>query len=126
MGNEETFTFLETVLDEVIDLFPSEYIHIGGDEANKEHWKKCPKCQARMAEEGLQKTPNDLIHIGTPIPMDSEKFLGQLQGLMEAAYENDETICMVVSKMVPTYRPDLGGTGKKDATYEALYAVASK
>ena len=79
-----------------------------------------------MAEEGLQKTPNDLIHIGTPIPMDSEKFLGQLQGLMEAAYENDETICMVVSKMVPTYRPDLGGTGKKDATYESLYAVASK
>ena len=54
VGNEETFTFLETVLDEVIDLFPSEYIHIGGDEANKEHWKKCPKCQARMAEEGLQ------------------------------------------------------------------------
>ena len=54
VGNEETFKFLETVLDEVIDLFPSEYIHIGGDEANKEHWKKCPKCQARMAEEGLQ------------------------------------------------------------------------
>lgn len=54
VGNEETFKFLETVLDEVIDLFPSEYIHIGGDEANKEHWKKCPKCQARMTGEGLQ------------------------------------------------------------------------
>jgi len=79
-----------------------------------------------MAEEGLQKTPNDLIHIGTPIPMDSEKFLGKLRGLMEAAYENDETICKAVSELVPTYRPDLGGTGKKDATYEALYAVASK
>ena len=79
-----------------------------------------------MAEEGLQKTPNELIHIGTPIPMDTEKFLGQLRGLMEAAYENDETICKVVSQMVPTYRPELGGTGRKDATYEALYAGATK
>ena len=54
VGNEDTFTFLQTVLDEVIELFPSEYIHIGGDEANKEHWKKCPKCQARMQKEGLK------------------------------------------------------------------------
>ena len=54
VGNEETFKFLETVLDEVIELFPSEYIHIGGDEANKAHWKTCPKCQARMQEEGLK------------------------------------------------------------------------
>ena len=52
-GNEDTFTFLQTVLDEVMEVFPSEYIHIGGDEANKEHWKKCPKCQRRMSEEGL-------------------------------------------------------------------------
>ena len=52
-GNEETFRFLETVLDEVMEVFPSEYIHIGGDEANKTHWKTCPKCQQRMLEEGL-------------------------------------------------------------------------
>ena len=52
-GNEETFRFLETVLDEVMEVFPSEYIHIGGDEANKTHWKTCPKCQQRMQEEGL-------------------------------------------------------------------------
>ena len=52
-GNEETFRFLETVLDEVMEVFPSEYIHIGGDEANKTHWKTCPKCQRRMQEEGL-------------------------------------------------------------------------
>lgn len=53
VGNEATFTFLEKVLDEVIDLFPSHYIHIGGDEASKAAWKKCPKCQARIAELGL-------------------------------------------------------------------------
>lgn len=53
IGNEQTFTFLENVLTEVMQLFPSEYIHIGGDEASKQAWTKCPKCQARMAKEGL-------------------------------------------------------------------------
>ena len=53
VGNEETFRFLETVLEEVMEVFPSEMIHIGGDEANKAHWKECPKCQQRMQEEGL-------------------------------------------------------------------------
>ena len=54
IGNEETFTFLENVLLEVMDLFPSEYIHIGGDEAAKTSWEKCPKCQARIRKEGLK------------------------------------------------------------------------
>lgn len=53
-GNEETFTFLEGVLEEVIELFPSEYIHIGGDECPKVRWKKCPKCQAKIRELGLK------------------------------------------------------------------------
>ena len=53
VGNEETFRFLETVLEEVMEVFPSEMIHIGGDEANKAHWKECPKCQQRMQAEGL-------------------------------------------------------------------------
>lgn len=52
-GNDEVFDFLEDVLDEVIDLFPSEYIHIGGDEAWKENWAKCPRCKKRMEEEGF-------------------------------------------------------------------------
>lgn len=52
-GKEETFAFLEDVLTEVMELFPSEYIHIGGDEADKTEWKKCPLCQARIREEGL-------------------------------------------------------------------------
>ena len=53
VGNEETFTFLENVLTEVMELFPSEYIHIGGDEAGKSAWKSCPKCQKRMTDEHL-------------------------------------------------------------------------
>jgi hexosaminidase len=53
-GNDSTFTFLEDVLTEVMDLFPSKYIHIGGDEADKSCWKECPKCQARIKAEGLK------------------------------------------------------------------------
>lgn len=53
-GNEESMKFLEDVLGEIIDLFPSEYIHIGGDECPKVRWKTCPKCQARMKAEGIK------------------------------------------------------------------------
>jgi hexosaminidase len=53
-GKDETFDFLEDILTEVMDLFPSEYIHIGGDEADKTEWERCPDCQARIKEEGLK------------------------------------------------------------------------
>ncbi|WP_298903950.1 family 20 glycosylhydrolase [uncultured Psychroserpens sp.] len=53
-SKDETFEFLEDVLDEVVALFPSEYIHIGGDEAPKTQWKSCNKCQERIQSEGLK------------------------------------------------------------------------
>jgi hexosaminidase len=53
-GKEETFAFIENVLEEVMELFPSTYIHIGGDECPKENWKKCPECQKRKKEHGLE------------------------------------------------------------------------
>lgn len=53
-GNEKTYIFLENILDEVMDLFPSEYIHIGGDECPKTVWEKCPKCQAKIRSLGLE------------------------------------------------------------------------
>lgn len=53
-GNEKTFKFLEDVLDEVMQLFPSKYIHIGGDECPKTSWKKCPKCQQRISDNHLK------------------------------------------------------------------------
>jgi len=58
-GKEETFKFLEDVLTEVMELFPSKYIHIGGDECPKTRWKKCPLCQKRIKQEGL-KDENEL------------------------------------------------------------------
>ena len=54
VGNEKTFEFLENVLLEVMEIFPSEYIHVGGDEASKQSWKTCPLCQARMKKEGMK------------------------------------------------------------------------
>ncbi len=53
-GNEKSMRFLEDVLDEVIALFPSEYIHVGGDECPKVRWKECPKCQAKIKELGIK------------------------------------------------------------------------
>ena len=53
-GRESTFEFVEGVLEEVLALFPSKYIHIGGDEAPKHRWKECPDCQERIRKEGLK------------------------------------------------------------------------
>lgn len=53
-GNEETYSFLENILTEVMEMFPSEYIHIGGDEVPKVRWEECPKCQAKIKELGLK------------------------------------------------------------------------
>ncbi len=53
-GNDKTIEFLQDILLEVLELFPGEYIHIGGDECPKSRWEKCPKCQARIKAEGLK------------------------------------------------------------------------
>jgi hexosaminidase len=54
IGNDQTMQFLEDVMDEICNIFPSTYIHIGGDEAPRVRWKACPKCQARIKAEGLK------------------------------------------------------------------------
>jgi hexosaminidase len=53
-GQESVFAFLQDILDEILELFPSPYIHIGGDEAPKKRWKGCPHCQERIRKEGLK------------------------------------------------------------------------
>jgi len=53
-GKEETFTFLQDVIDEIIPLFPGPYIHVGGDECPKTHWKTCPNCQKRIKDNNLK------------------------------------------------------------------------
>ena len=73
IGNEDTFTFLQNVLLEVMEIFPSEYIHIGGDEANMDSWKKCPLCQKRMKQEGLA----DVKELQSYLIHRMEKFLNE-------------------------------------------------
>lgn len=74
-----------------------------------------------MAEEGLKTTPNNLIHIGCPIPFDIEKFLIQLEELMYASYENRENIRELVAEIVPTYHPaGSHGNAEKSRTYEDM------
>lgn len=74
-----------------------------------------------MAEEGLKKTPNSLIHVGCPIPFETDVFLEQMQSLMEAAYTNDEHIREKVAGIVTTYHPaGKNGSEEKGEVYERL------
>ena len=75
-----------------------------------------------MAEEGLTKTDNELLHIGKPIPFDTDEFLYQLENLMYVAYSNKGDIQKQVAKMVSTYHPKgmEEDTEKKDETYQVL------
>lgn len=73
VGNEATFEFLENVLTEIMELFPSEYIHIGGDEAAKASWSSCPLCIKRMRENGL----NDVNELQSYLIERIERFLNE-------------------------------------------------
>ena len=78
-GNPETMTFLKTVLGELCDVFPSKFIHIGGDECPKVRWKECPKCQAKAKELGLKDDGKHSIEnqLQTWINHEMEKFLSK-------------------------------------------------
>ena len=78
-GNEQIYTFLEDVLTELMDIFPSEYIHIGGDEAFNERmgipWEHCPKCAAKMKELGIKKGPMAKHYLQNYVTARIQKFL---------------------------------------------------
>lgn len=78
-GNEKTYEFLEGVLGELMEIFPYKYIHIGGDECPKEHWKTCPRCQAKIAELGLKDDENYTAehYLQSYVTARVEKFLNE-------------------------------------------------
>ena len=78
-GNPKTMDFLHDVFSEIVDLFPSKYIHIGGDECPKERWKECPKCQAKIKELGIvaDSTHSAEQKLQSYIMVSVEKFLAQ-------------------------------------------------
>ena len=76
-GKEESFEFLENVLMEIMELFPSEYIHIGGDECPKTRWAECPLCQARMKELGIADDEKALLNLQAYVTNRVEAFLAE-------------------------------------------------
>ena len=76
-GNDATLGFIEDVLSEIVEIFPSEYIHIGGDECPKDQWQKCPKCQARIKELGIKgdKKHSAEMYLQSFVISHAEKFL---------------------------------------------------
>ena len=95
IGNEETFEFIDHVLTEVVELFPSEYIHIGGDEASTVAWKRCPKCQKRIKDGHLKdekELQSYLIHRVSDILKSKGRKLIGWDEILEGGLAPDATV----------------------------------
>ena len=94
-GKESTFKFWENVLDEVMELFPGEYIHIGGDEAPRDMWRECPHCQQRIRENGLKNEAELQSYVNSRIEEHLKKNGRKLIGwdeILEGGVSQDATI----------------------------------
>lgn len=78
-GNENTLNFVKDVMTEIMDIFPSEYIHVGGDECPKARWKECPKCKAKIKELGLKEKPKHSVEnqLQTYFMAEVERFINE-------------------------------------------------
>lgn len=116
-GDEQTFEFLENVLTEVMELFPGQYIHVGGDESPKFRWEHCAECQKRMADEGLQ----DEHELQSYFIQRIEKFL-QANGRQLIGWDEILEGGLSSSAMVQSWQSMKGGI---DAAKHGNYAVMS-
>jgi hexosaminidase len=114
-GNEQTYTFLSNILDEVCKLFPSPYIHIGGDECPKDRWKVCPKCQALMKAQGL-KNENELQSYFTKR---MEKILEQ-KGKKIIGWDEILEGGIAPSATVMSWRGEQGGIDAANAGHDVI------
>lgn len=115
VGNEKTFEFLENVLSEVIELFPSEYIHIGGDEAEKKSWPTCPLCQKRMKEEGLK----DVDELQSYLIQRIEKFVNS-KGRQIIGWDEILDGGLAPNATVMSWRGTEGGLAAAKAGHKAI------
>ena len=92
-GSEATYAFYENVLTEIMDIFPSKYIHVGGDEASKQSWKDCPLCQRKAKELGLPNTdglqPYLIARIGRFLQQHGRKLIGWDEIINDSLTTND-------------------------------------
>lgn len=120
IGNEETFSFVTGVLDEVLEIFPSTYIHIGGDEVDKKAWKGCPKCQDRIRnenlenEEGLQSYA--IKRVGAYLKEKGRKLIGWDE-ILEGGLAPDATVM--------SWRGEKGGVEAANAGHDVIMTPGS-
>lgn len=114
-GREETFEFLQNVLAEVLDLFPSTYIHVGGDEAPKENWKKCNRCQNRISVEKL----NDEHELQSYFITRMEKYLN-VKGRKLVGWDEILEGGLAPNATVMSWRGVAGGIAAAQSQHEAV------
>lgn len=116
-GNEKTYELIEDVLDELLEMFPSEIIHVGGDEAPKDRWKECPKCQAKMKTEKLNNEDElqsyFIKRIGAYLQSKGRKMLGWDE-IMEGG--------LAPNAMVMSWRGEKGGIEAARMHHEVVMA----
>ncbi|MDD4031943.1 MAG: beta-N-acetylhexosaminidase [Bacteroidales bacterium] len=114
-GKEETFTFFEDVLTEVMALFPGEYIHIGGDECPKVRWERCPRCQARMKTMGLK----DEMELQSYFVQRIEKFLNS-KGRRIIGWDEILEGGLAPNATVMSWRGEEGGIAAAQSGHDAI------
>jgi hexosaminidase len=114
-GKDSTFMFLQDVLDEVLELFPSKYIHVGGDESPKAHWKKCPRCQQRIKAEGLK----DEHHLQSYFIQRMEKYLNS-KGRILIGWDEILEGGLAPNAVVMSWRGEKGGIEAANQDHQVI------
>lgn len=126
-GKEETFQFLQDIFDEVIPLFPSEYVHIGGDECPKTSWKNCPLCQKRIREEGLKGDKNHSAEekLQSYFVQRMEKYLAEKHNRKIIGWDEILEGGLAPSATVMSWRGEEGGIAAANMNHEVIMTPSS-
>lgn len=127
-GKEETFKFLEDVIDEIAPIFPSEYFHIGGDECPKTSWKACPLCQKRIREEGLKATKEHSAEecLQSYFVQRMEKYLAEKHGKKIIGWDEILQGGLAPSATVMSWRGVEGGIASASLGHDAIMTPGSE
>lgn len=127
-GKEETFKFLEDVIDEIAPLFPSEYFHIGGDECPKISWKNCPLCQKRIREEGLKgdKQHSAEERLQSYFVQRMEKYLAGKHGKKIIGWDEILEGGLAPSATVMSWRGEDGGIAAANMDHDVIMTPGSQ
>lgn len=126
-GKEESFKFLEDVIDEIAPMFPSEYFHIGGDECPKISWKECPLCQKRIKEEGLKgdKQHSSEERLQSYFVQRMEKYLAEKHGKKIIGWDEILEGGLAPSATVMSWRGEAGGIAAANMGHDVIMTPGS-